>query len=69
MLEPLLKDLVILEEDGVFIAQMNEFVKGTVNCVIADNLAAHGLAGFVKKKFLGNTYVDSVSLRKMKFSF
>lgn len=51
MLEPLLKDLVILEEDGVFIAQMNEFVKGTVNCVIADNLAAHGLAGFVKKKF------------------
>lgn len=51
MLEPLLKDLVILEEDGVFIAQMNEFVKGTVNCVIADNLAAHGLAGFVKKNF------------------
>lgn len=48
VLEPLLKDLVILEQHGVFIAQLNEFVKGTVNCVIADNLAAHGLAGFVE---------------------
>ena len=48
VLAPLLKDLVILEQHGVFISQLNEFIKGTVNSVIADNLGAHGLAGFVE---------------------
>lgn len=48
VLDPLLKDLVILEQRGVFISQLNECIKGTVNGVIADNLGAHGLAGFVE---------------------
>lgn len=48
VLDPLLKDLVILEKRGVFITQLNECIKGTVNSVIAENLGAHGLAGFVE---------------------
>lgn len=48
VLDPLLKDLVILEQRGVFITQLKECIKGTVNSVIADNLGARGLAGFVE---------------------
>lgn len=48
VLDPLLKYLVILEQCSVFITQLNECIKGTVNSVITDNLGAHGLAGFVK---------------------
>ncbi len=47
-LEPLLQDLIILEKHGVFIAGLGEFVKGTVQSVIADNLGAHGIAGFIE---------------------
>lgn len=46
--EPLLHELVILEQQGLFIPQLGKVVKGTVQCVIADNLGAHGLAGFVE---------------------
>lgn len=48
ILEPLLQDLIILEKHGVFIAGLGEFVKGTVQSVIADNLGAHGIAGFIE---------------------
>lgn len=47
VLEPLLKDLHILEQDDIFIESVGQCVKGTVLCVVADNLA-HGLAGFVQ---------------------
>ena len=33
-LEPLLKDLVILEKHGVFLSGLGEFVKGTIETVI-----------------------------------
>ena len=33
VLDPLLKDLVILEEHGLFISQLNVCIKGTVSCV------------------------------------
>lgn len=46
VLKPLLRDLFTLENDGVFIAQVGDFVKGTVQLVVADNLGAHGIAGF-----------------------
>jgi len=46
--EPLLHDIVTLEQQGLFIPQLGSFLKGTVQCVIADNLGAHGLAGFVE---------------------
>lgn len=48
VLSPLLKDLHTLEQDGIFIEPVGQCVKGTVMCVAADNLAAHGLAGFVQ---------------------
>lgn len=34
VLEPLLQDLRILEQHGVSISQISQFVKGTVQCVI-----------------------------------
>lgn len=45
-LEPLIKDIRCLEEEGIFVEVLGQFVKGTTFCVCADNLAAHGLAGF-----------------------
>lgn len=46
--EPFLRDLVTLEQQGVFIDHLGTFIRGTVQCVVADNLGAHGLAGFVE---------------------
>lgn len=48
MFSPLLKDISILEEEGVFIESLGQNLKGTVFCVSADNLAAHGLGGFTE---------------------
>lgn len=48
VLDPLLHDLSILEKEGIFINLLGTFLKGSVYCVVADNLAAHGLAGFVE---------------------
>lgn len=45
---PLLQDLCTLEQDNVFIECLGESVRGTVSCVVSDNLAAHALAGFVQ---------------------
>lgn len=55
ILEPLLHDLVTLEQHGLFIPQLGSFIKGTVQCVSADNFGAHGLAGFVES-FTGKYY-------------
>lgn len=43
---PLLRDLKILEQVGVYIEPLGDCLKGTVYSIVADNLAAHGLAGF-----------------------
>lgn len=48
LLRPLLQDPCTLEQDGVFIESIGKTVRGTVMCVVSDNLAAHGLAGFTK---------------------
>lgn len=45
-LEPLLKDIKYLEQQGIFVEVVGQFIKSTVYCVCADNLGAHGLAGF-----------------------
>lgn len=45
---PLLRDIYTLEKDGVFIERVGQNVRGTIFCVSADNLAAHGLGGFVE---------------------
>lgn len=47
-LGPLLKDLCTLEKDGLYIEPLGCTVRGTIFCVVADNLAAHSLAGFVQ---------------------
>lgn len=47
-LGPLLGELRTLEKDGVFIESIGKVVKGTVMCVVSDNLAALALAGFLK---------------------
>ncbi len=48
VLVPLLHDVHTLEQDGVFIERVGQNVKGTIFFVSADNLAAHGLRGFVE---------------------
>ena len=49
VLAPLLRDLHTLEkEEGVFIERDGLNFRGTVFCVSADNLSAHGLGGFVE---------------------
>ena len=55
VLLPLLKDLHTLEQDGIFIETLGQCIRGTVLFVAADNLAAHGLAGFVQS--FGGNYV------------
>lgn len=46
ILEPLLNDLKTFEVEGVYIESLGDSVRGSVFAVVADNLAAHGLAGF-----------------------
>ncbi|KAK1172491.1 hypothetical protein AOXY_G5082, partial [Acipenser oxyrinchus oxyrinchus] len=46
ILEPLLKDIDVLEQQGLFIQLLGASVKGSVLYVSADNLGAHSLAGF-----------------------
>lgn len=48
VLKPLVQDLIILEQEGLFIAKLGKNVKGFVHCVLADNLGAHSIAGFVE---------------------
>lgn len=48
VLKPLINDLVILEQSGIFVSKLGRTVKGTVRCVVADNLGAHSIAGFVE---------------------
>jgi len=46
--EPLMQDLKTLEELGVYVPLLGESVKGTVFSVVADNLGAHSVAGFLQ---------------------
>lgn len=48
MLEPLLKDLKSFEDDGIFVPSLGKVVKGTVLAVVADNLGARSIGGFVE---------------------
>ena len=46
--EPMLKDLASLEEEGLYIPLLGIRVKGTVYCLVADNLGTHSIGGFVE---------------------
>ena len=45
---PLLKDLKILENNGVFLGEAHGNRKGSVVFVLGDNLGSHMLGGFVE---------------------
>lgn len=55
VLEPLVDDLVTLEQHGFFVSKLGKTIKGTVQCIVADNLGAHSIAGFVEN--FSGTYV------------
>lgn len=46
VLEPLIRDLELLEREGVFVQSLGSNVKGRVLYASADNLGAHSLAEF-----------------------
>lgn len=48
VLKPLLEDIAKLEQDGILLPKLGKTVKGTVFCVVADNLGAHAMAGLVE---------------------
>lgn len=48
VLNPVINDLIMLEQSGIFLLKLGRTVKGTVQCVVADNLGAHSIAGFVE---------------------
>lgn len=48
ILEPLLQDLCVLEKQGLFLSSVGKFVRGSVLCVVADNLGAHSISGLVE---------------------
>lgn len=48
VLDPLLTELQSLERDGVCVPSFGNVIRGTMLCLVADNLGAHSVAGFVK---------------------
>ncbi len=44
--QPLIRDIQVLEEEGLYVQKLGTSVKGSVLYVSADNLGAHSLAGF-----------------------
>lgn len=48
ILQPLIDDLIILETQGIHTALSDASLRGTVIQVTGDNLALHGLFGFVE---------------------
>ena len=47
-LHPFLTDLAFLETEGVYVESLGTSIKGTVSCIVADNLSAHSVGGFVE---------------------
>jgi len=47
-LYPLLRDLSFLETTGVYIEALGDSIRGSVTAVVADNLAAHAIGGFLE---------------------
>lgn len=57
-LDPFINHLRAFEQDGIHIKALDNHLKGTVFCVCADNLAAHGLAGFQESFCVEKVFVD-----------
>lgn len=76
VIEPLLKDLNVLENQGFYISRLDTCVKGTVLYVSSDNLGAHSFAGFQEsfnvERFCrfclaGRNEIQTVSVRSGTF--
>lgn len=48
VLELLLKDLKSFEDDGILVPSLGKVVTGTILAVVADNIGAYSIAGFVE---------------------
>lgn len=46
LVEPLLRDLQLLENEGIYISRLGTSIRGTVLYVSSDNLGAHAFSGF-----------------------
>ena len=46
VVEPLLRDLQLLENEGIYISRLGTSIRGTVLYVSSDNLGAHAFSGF-----------------------
>lgn len=57
-LDLFINHLRTFEQDGIHIKALDNHLKGTVFCVCADNLAAHGLAGFQESFCVEKVFVD-----------
>lgn len=60
VLEPLLTDLVQLEEEGLFIPVFGKKIRGTIVGVVADSLGAHSIGGFLEN-FSGSHVISELS--------
>ena len=63
VIESLPKYFVSLEEEELYSPSLAIRVKGTVYCVVADNLAAHSIVGFVES--FSRTRLQVLSWRKI----
>lgn len=77
-LQPLLEDLAFLEKTGVFVEALGNTIEGSVTALLADNLAAQGIGGFVESfgpnvmhpyRFCTATSCDIQSNSKHAFEF
>jgi hypothetical protein len=48
VLRPLMADIALLEHEGVFVEALGDSVRGSIAYISADNLAAHGIGGFME---------------------
>ncbi|XP_051813199.1 uncharacterized protein LOC127536542 isoform X3 [Acanthochromis polyacanthus] len=67
VLEPLLTDLKTLEDHGVYVPLLGTSLKGTVHSVVADNLGAHSIAGFIES-FSGDYFCRFCTARSCEIS-
>lgn len=82
VLEPLIKDLKILENDGISLSGIPCKVKGGLFSILGDNLAAHQIGGFVinvsentrcccfciaEKQDMQTNFTDSKFVRRTKY--
>lgn len=56
VLEPFLRDLKILEDEGIFVPCLGKNLKGTAFCVVADNLRAQSIGETLSLWLLSRCY-------------